>query len=146
MFFCVTVVGLVTLAIIGGPNIGMSFGQLALLNLGAFITLFAMSGISFLASCWFNRGKRSMSVGGGINMFFLVASMLGLFGSKVIPSVVRIDSLSFFNYCTIISLFDEISILAGTATFVWKLAILLAVGLVCYTIGGIKFRKKDLPL
>ena len=146
MFSLVTIVGLVTLAIIGGPAIKMTMGQFALLNLGTFITLFAMSGISFLASCFFNRGKRSMAVGGGINMFFLVASMLGLFGSKVLPSVVRIDSLNFFNYCTIISLFDEVSILGGTTTFIWKLAILLVVGVVCYVLGGLKFRKKDLPL
>ena len=146
MFSIVTVVGMVTLVCINNKMITMSLAQFALLNLGTFVTLFAMSGISFLASCWFNRGKRSMSVGGGLNMFFLVSSMLGLFGSKVLPSVVRIDSLSFFNYCTIISLFDEVSILAGTTAFIWKLAILLVGGIACYIIGGIKFRKKDLPL
>lgn len=31
-----------------------------------------------------------MALGGGLNMFFLVATMLGLFGSPVFPSIIRI--------------------------------------------------------
>lgn len=146
MFACVTVTGMICMACLDKTMITISYYEIGMLSLGAFITLFAMSGISFLASCWFNRSKHSMSIGGGINMFFLVATMLGLFGSKVLPSVVRLGSLNFFNYCSIISLFDEISIMAGTTTFIWKLAILAVVGIVCYIIGALKFEKKDLPL
>jgi len=135
----------VCLAIVG-EKVTLNYGHFALLSLGAFITLFAMSGISFLASCWFNRSKYSMSLGGGLNMFFLVATMLGLFGSNVLPTVVRLEALNFFNYCSIITLFDEISIIGGTTTFIWKLAILLGVGVVCYIVGAHKFKKKDLPL
>ena len=108
--------------------------------------MFAMSGISFMASCLFNRSKHSMNIGGGLNMFFLVASMLGLFGSKIMPSVVRLSSLNFFNYVTIITLFDVNSILAGTTTFIWKWAILVGIGLICFIVGSVRFQKKDLPL
>ena len=87
-----------------------------------------------------------MGIGGGINMFFLVATILGLFGSKVLPNVVRIDSLNFFNYLSVITLFDEMSILGGTTTFIWKFAILIVVGVLCYIIGAERFKKKDLPL
>lgn len=146
MFACVTITGMVCLACLNSSMVTISYYELGMLSLGAFITLFAMSGISFLASCWFNRSKHSMSIGGGINMFFLVATMLGLFGSKVLPSIVRLNSLNFFNYCSIISLFDEVSILEGTTTFIWKLAILAVIGIVCYIVGAIKFEKKDLPL
>lgn len=146
MFLMTTITSFVCLSTLNNDMVTMSYGDFALLNLGAFITLFAMSGISFLASCCFNRSKHSMSIGGGLNMFFLVATMLGLFGSKVLPSIVRLNSLNFFNYCTIISLFDDNSILAGTTTFVWKLAILLAIGIVCYVVGAVRFNKKDLPL
>ena len=72
--------------------------------------------------------------------------MLGLFGSPILPSIVRMSSLNYFNYITVISLFDVASITAGTLTFVWKLAILLAAGLVGYIVGSWKFVKKDLPL
>lgn len=146
MFVCSTITSFICLAVINTSEITISYYDLGMLNLGAFITLFAMSGISFLASCWFNRSKHSMSIGGGLNMFFLVASMLGLFGSKVLPKIVRLDSLNFFNYCSIISLFDEVSILNGTTTFIWKLSILVAIGIICYFVGSKKFERKDLPL
>ena len=146
MFACMTVVSVVCLAILGPATVTLGYGELLLLNLGAFVAMFAMSGISFLASCWFNRTKYSLGLGGGINIFFLVATILGLFGSSAMPTVVRLDSLNFFNYVSIISLFDVVSILDGTLTFIWKLAILLGIGIVCYIIGAFKFQKKDLPL
>ena len=72
--------------------------------------------------------------------------MLGLFGTQTIPSVVRLDALKYFNYTTIISLFDSVSIIDGTFTFLWKFAILIVFGVVGYVIGARKFVKKDLPL
>ncbi len=108
--------------------------------------MFAMSGISFLASSVFNRSKNAMAIGGGLNIFFLVATILGLFGSPVIPSVIRMDSLKYFNYVSIISLFDVMSILESTLTFLWKAAILIAVGLICYCVAFKRFKEKDLPL
>lgn len=146
MFTCTTITSVICLSIVKSETIALTYGELILLNVGAFVTMFALSGISFLASCWFNRSKYSMSIGGGLNMFFLVATMLGLFGSKVLPSVVRLSALNFFNYTSLISLFDVVSILDGTTAFIWKFAILIVVGLICYIVGSIKFQKKDLPL
>jgi len=146
MSLCTTVTSCVCLAIVKTADIGLTYGQLILMNLGSFAVLFAVGGICFLSSCWFNRSKKAMAIGGGITMFFLVATMLGLFGSPVLPSVVRLAALNFFNYVTIISLFDVVSILGGTLTFLWKMAILFVGGAVCYFIGARKFRKKDLPL
>lgn len=83
---------------------------------------------------------------GGLIIFALVAAMLGLFGSQVIPQVVRLDSLNYFNYVTIISLFDVVSILEGTTAFVLKFAILFALGAAGYAAGAVRFCKKDLPL
>ena len=146
MCLCTTAVSFICFAFLDKSMITMTYGELALLNVGFFVTLFALSGISFLTSCIFNRTKHSMGIGGGINMFFLVATILGLFGSAVLPSVVRIDSLNFFNYCSLITLFDEMSILGGTTTFIWKFSILIVVGILCYVIGAERFKKKDLPL
>lgn len=116
------------------------------LNLGAFAVMFAISGINFFASSYFDRSKRAMALGGGISMFFLVTTILGLFGSPVIPSVVRIAPLNYFNYVSIISLFDVISILNGEFGWVIKAAILLLIGIIGYIVGSIIFKKKDLPL
>lgn len=87
-----------------------------------------------------------MAIGGGLSIFALVAAMLGLFGSQVIPSVVRLESLNSFNYVTVISLFDVVSILDGTNAFIYKLAVLLVLGIIGYFLGTKKFVRKDLPL
>lgn len=87
-----------------------------------------------------------MAVGGGLSIFALVAAMLGLFGSPVIPSVVRLDALNNFNYATIISLFDVVSIIDGTNVFVTKFIILAVLGVIGYIVGSLWFTKKDLPL
>ena len=145
MFGLTTITGCVCLAIVG-QEVQLTYGHLILLNVGAFLVLFALSGLCFLTSCWFDRSKRSMAVGGGLSIFALVAAMLGLFGSQVIPSVVRLDALNNFNFVTIITLFDSISIINGTSVFIWKFVILFALGLLGYIIGSTKFVKKDLPL
>lgn len=127
-------------------DVALGYGDLLLLNLGAFLVLFALSGLCFFTSCVFDRSKRSMAIGGGLSIFALVAAMLGLFGSPVIPTVVRLESLNYFNYVTVISLFDVISIIDGTKAFLWKFAILAAAGAVGYAVGSLRFTKKDLPL
>ena len=146
MFSLTTITSVVCLALVHGSEISISYGQIVLFNVGAFITMFAISGICFLASSWFNRSKVAMGCGGGLTMFFLVATILGLFGSKAIPSAIRIEAMNYFNYTTILSLFDTMSITAGTLTFLWKWAILVVIGIVCYAVSVVKFDKKDLPL
>ena len=146
MFVLTTITSLVCFSLVDVET-GLNVGKLLLINFGAFLVMFAMSGICFLASCYFNRSKHSMALGGGLNMFFLVATMLGLFGSSVLPSIFRMTALDAFNYVTIISLFDVVSILENApAVYLPKLAALVLIGTVCYFAGGFVFRKKDLPL
>lgn len=145
MFMLTTATGCVCLSIIT-EEVGLTYSNLLLLNLGAFLVLLALSGLCFCTSCVFDRSKRSMAIGGGLSIFALVAAMLGLFGSPVIPSVVRLDALNNFNYTTIISLFDVISIIDGTNAFIWKFIILAALGIIGYIAGALRFTKKDLPL
>lgn len=145
MFCLTTATGCVCLSVVS-EEVELTYGNLILLNLGAFLVLFALSGLCFFTSCVFDRSKRSMALGGGLSIFALVAAMLGLFGSPVIPSVVRLEALNYFNYATIISLFDVISIMSGTSAFVWKFVILAVCGIVGYVVGSVRFIKKDLPL
>lgn len=145
MFLLTTATGCVCLAIID-TEVELTYGKLVLLNLGAFLVLFTLSGLNFFTSCYFDRSKRSMAIGGGLSIFSLVAAMLGLFGSQVIPQVVRLNALNYFNYTTIISMFDVVSIMDGSVTFIWKFAILAALGIIGIIAGSVKFIKKDLPL
>lgn len=148
MLCLTTATGCVCLAIVRADNasIQLTYGNFLLLNLGAFLVLFALSGLCFFTSCYFDRSKLAMAIGGGLSIFALVAAMLGLFGTQTIPSVVRLDALNYFNYATIITLFDVISIIDKTGVFIWKFAILLVMGIVGYVLGARKFIKKDLPL
>ncbi len=145
MFLCTTVTSLICFNIVD-VDTSLNTEKLLIINLGAFLVMFAMSGICFAASCWFNRSKNSMALGGGLNMFFLVATMLGLFGSSVLPSIIRMDALNYFNYASIISFFDVVSILEGTNAYIWKFGVLIVIGIIGYVAGSVKFRKKDLPL
>ncbi len=145
MFSLTTATGCVCLTLVS-EEIELTYGNLILLNVGAFLVLLALSGFCFFTSCVFYRSKRSMVIGGGLSIFALVAAMLGLFGSPVIPSVVRLEALNNFNYATIISLFDVISVMEGTDAFVWKFAILGVLGILGYIAGSVRFTKKDLPL
>lgn len=145
MFSLTTFTSCVCLSLVS-ESVELTYGKLVLLNVGAFLVLLALSGLCFFTSCVFDRSKKTMAIGGGLSIFALVAAMLGLFGSPVIPSVVRLESLNNFNYVTIISLFDVISIIEGTDTFVWKYVILIILGLLGYILGSVRFTKKDLPL
>lgn len=127
-------------------EVNLTYGNLILLNLGAYLVLLALSGLCFFTSCLFNRSKRSMAIGGGLSIYALVAAMLGLFGSSVIPSIIRLKSLNYFNYTTVISLFDVISIMDGTNAFIWEFIVLGVMGICGYVAGSMIFVKKDLPL
>lgn len=114
---------------------------------GNFSLTFAISGICFLASCIFNKSDKSIACGGGVAIFFYICIILGLFGTEAIPSTIRIPAMNFFNYCSIYSFFDPLSVMLENWTvFGLKLIGLLLIGAVCYILGNVFFTKKDLPL
>ena len=146
MFACVTAVSVVSIWIVGGNSFAINFGEILLFNLGAFLTMFAFAGFCFMCSAIFNRTKYSLSIGGGISIFMLVCTILGLFGSNVVPSAMRIDQMNVFNYLSLISLFDTNLILAGGLTFFIGFGVLAFIGVISFIIGTIVFDRKDLPL
>ena len=146
MYALLTAVSVVSVWIVGGNDFAINFAEILLFNAGAFLTMFAIAGFCFMCSAIFNRTKYSLSVGGGLTIFALVCTILGLFGSGVVPSAMRITAMDFFNYLSIITLFDTVSILDGTLDFLWKFGVLFAVGVVTFIIGIFRFDKKDLPL
>lgn len=146
MFLLLTCVSVVSVFVVGGNNFAINYAEILLFNLGAFLTMFAIAGYCFMCSSLFNRTKYSMSIGGGLTIFCLVCTILGLFGSSVVPSAMRIGAMDFFNYLSIITFFDTVSIMSGTLAYLWKFAILLGIGIVTFIIGVFRFDKKDLPL
>lgn len=121
--------------------------DLCLYALGNFMVAFAVSGINFLASCHFNKTAEAIGTGGGLTIFFFICSILGLFATKAIPGTIRITMMSIFSYMTIDSLFDPLAVMSQDyATFFFKLMFLLLIAIFTYVLGGLRFRKKDLPL
>ena len=146
MFSLLTIVSVISIAIVGGNSFAINFSEILLFNLGAFLTTFAIAGYCFMCSAIFNRTKHSLGIGGGLTIFSLVCTILGLFGSSVVPSAMRISAMNFFNYLSIITLFDTVAILDGALNYLWKFGILLAFGIITFIVGILRFDKKDLPL
>jgi ABC-2 type transport system permease protein len=129
-----------------------------LFSLGSFLAIFALAGICFGASSFFNKSSNSIAVGGGACIVSFLCCIMGLFGNEVFVAVgIGVKAMNMFNYLSLFTLVDNTSMSAFakavqgyyvTISFqwIWKLGILLAVGAVFAYIGGRRFVKKDLPL
>ncbi len=119
---------------------------------GLYILTEAMASICYLASCLFNLSKYALALGGGLNVWFFLCSLLGMFGSEDMVDVgMGVEELGMFNKLSLVGLFDIESL--GTVgsgdvlyDFVPKLIALAVIAVVCYIAGAIRFQKKDLPL
>ncbi|MCD8326469.1 MAG: ABC transporter permease [Lachnospiraceae bacterium] len=119
---------------------------------GLYLLTEAMAGICYLASCLFNLSKNALALGGGLNVWFYLCSLLGMFGTESMVSMgIGVEMLGRFNNLTIVGLFDiealgTVGSEAVDYAFVPKLIALAAIAVVCYAAGMIRFQKKDLPL
>lgn len=125
----------------------------------SFSAMFGLSGFCFGASCLFNKSNYSVAAGGGLCILCFICCILGLFGNKVFVSVgIGVSEMNLFNYLTLFTLIDTeaISSFAKAASgvyggalvfdWLWKMAILFAIGGVFAIFGSQKFLRKDLPL
>ena len=129
-----------------------------LLCLGSFLAMFALGGIAFGASAFFNKSSNSVTVGGGACIISFLCCILGLFGNEVFVAVgIGVKAMYFFNYLSIFTLIDSTSMNAFAKAvcgfeaqisfnWIWELGILLVIGAVTAFIGGRHFIRKDLPL
>lgn len=119
---------------------------------GIYLLAEAMASICYMVSCVFNLSKNAMALGGGLNVWFFLCSLFGMFGSETMVSMgMGAEMLGVFNNLTIVGLFDVEAL--GTVgseavdyAFVPKLIALVVIAVVCYAIGAVRFQKKDLPL
>lgn len=126
--------------------------------LGSFLSIFALGGIAFGASAFFNKSTYSIAVGGGACIVSFLCCILGLFGNEVFVAVgIGVKAMGIFNYLSIFTLVDNnsMSAFAKAVTgldaqisydWIWELGILLVIGLGFAFAGGYRFTKKDLPL
>ncbi len=119
---------------------------------GLYLLAEGMASICYLASCIFNLSKYALALGGGLNVWFFLCSLLGMFGSDDMVNVgMGVEELGLFNNVSLVGLFDINAL--GTIgsgdvdyAFVPKLIVLAVIAIACYIIGAIRFQKKDLPL
>lgn len=144
MFLLTFLTDIVVSVIVGLP---MNYLQIFELNLGLFLLMFALGGISFFFACYFNLAKFSYASSGGLMVFFYICKIIGMFGD---PSFVQagmgIAGLKAFDYMTLISMVNTYSIFNGTTDFIWQYAILFVIGIITFVVGGEIFKRKDLPL
>ena len=106
-----------------------------LLNLGALLLYFALTGISFFASCIFNDAKDSLALGAGLPVAFLLLQMISDIGEK----------FNFLKYLSLYTLFDPASITSGKNNLP-SFLVLAVIGVILYSAGIASFRRRDLPL
>lgn len=116
---------------------GVEFDPFAFLmmNLGILLLMFAISGISFVASCLFNLSKHSLALGAGLPFAFLVLNLLSTVNTTLEP----------LKYFSLMTLFDTQRIMDGGGYWA-QFVILGAVGIMLYVFAIRLFKRKDLPL
>lgn len=106
-----------------------------LVNLTLFCYLFAISSISFLASCMFNDGKNAVLLGTALPVGFLIFQMLTAQG----------DKLEVFKFFTLLTLYQPNDIIvAGYQP--WPMFALATIGLVLYGLSFMIFKRRNLPI
>ncbi|MBC8080878.1 MAG: ABC transporter permease subunit [Gorillibacterium sp.] len=133
MFGFIAGVGSAVAAIVQ-PGV-LDYGVFLTLTLGCFLFQFAISGITFFASCVFNNSSRSLTVGAGLPLAFFAFNLLASMS----------DELQFLKNFSLITLFDRDAIMDGKG-YLAKLIILAVIGIVLYVAGIKAFKEKDLPL
>lgn len=119
---------------------------------GMYLVTEAAAAICYFCSCVFDQSSKALAIGGGITLWFFLASLLGMFGSEDLVNMgIGAEVLSIFNKLTIISLFDAGAVQTiGSSSvdlgFIPGMCILIGIAIVFYVSGAIKFCKKDLPL
>ena len=105
------------------------------LNIGIFLLMLAISGVSFMFSCIFNSNRNSLAFGAGIPAGFFILNMM----ANASPDFVN------FRYFTINTLYSPMDIVGGEG-FGLQFALMGAISVALYAIGTIVFKKRDLPL
>ena len=165
MYATVTGTALLSEAIAGmmriaaGGQRNMNALRTFLLCFSSFSALFAIAGVCFGASCFFNKSRFSIAVGGGICVISFLCCIMGLFGNQVFISVgIGVEAMGVFNYASLFTLIDTDSVkqfayyVYGqpdsvlSLNWAWECAILWGVGIVFTLLGSLRFLKKDLPL
>ena len=105
------------------------------INLVMLCYFLAIGGLVFAASCWFNKTGNALGPGAGLPIAFFLFGTIAGFG----------EELEWFKYLTLNTLFNPTDIILGESQGM-EIIVLLCLSVVLYTVGMLKFVRKDLPL
>ena len=101
----------------------LDYGKFLTMTFGGFLFQFAISGISFFASCVFNSTSKSLMIGAGLPAL-LAFNLLSGMNKK----------LEFLKAFSLVTLFDTKAVIDGEG-YVIKFALLAAMGIILYVVG-----------
>ena len=165
MYLAITTTALLSESIAGmmriaaGGQKNMNALRTVLLCFSSFSALFAISGVCYGASTFFNKSRNAIALGGGVCVICFICCIMGLFGNKVFVSVgIGVEAMYVFNYASIFTLIDTESVKefsyavygqpdsVMSFNWIWEIGILWAIGALLTAVGSVRFLKKDLPL
>lgn len=117
------------------PN-QLDITKFIIMNLGALLLHYTISGIAFFSSCLFNDTKNSLGLGAGLPIGFFLIQMIANAG----------DKFADLKYATIFTLFNPADIVKGDEAVASSFIALGAISLLLYIWGICLFKKRDLPL
>ncbi|MFZ7121634.1 MAG: ABC transporter permease subunit [Eubacteriaceae bacterium] len=106
------------------------------INIITMLVFYVLSGISFLASCFFNESSKSLSIGISVPMAFLIIKMLSATSSD----------LEFLKNFSLYTFIDVEKILSSSTYTLNVSLILLAMAIVIYSAAIYIFNKRSLIL
>lgn len=106
-----------------------------ILNAGALLLYYAITGIGFFASCFFNDTKNSLAVGAGLPVAFLLFQMISDVG----------EATDFLRYFSLFTLYNPEKITSGEG-FGLSFFVMGIIGILSYAVALFTFQRRDLPL
>ena len=116
-------------------GIYFNIGHYVNLNIGIFLLMFAIGGVSFMFSCIFNLTRNSLALGAGIPFGFFILNIM----ASASPDFANL------RYLTLNTLYNPMNVVGGYE-FIPQFIAMAVIGLILYSIGITAFKKKDLPL
>lgn len=111
-------------------------GEFLAVGAGLFGLHVFLGGLCFGCACIWNDARWSTGVGAAACIAFLLLQMVARVG----------DKFEWVKYCTPLTLFDPKALAVGEAEALWGVVTLYALGLLCFAVGILVFRKKDMAL
>ena len=116
-------------------GIYFNLGNYLNLNIGIFLLMFAIGGVSFMFSCIFDLTRNSLALGAGLPIGFFIFNLM----ANTSPDFASL------RYLSLNSLYNPTNIVSGYE-FLPQLVALALIGLALYGVGIVVFKRKDLPL